>query len=72
MIVAGKVLSHPHLYRMAADATETSLRVLPRFALYNHLNAWRRHRDIPQPAKETFHDWYMKHRSKTAGEEVGQ
>src|ERR1700729_4336741 len=50
MIVAGKVLSHPHLYGMAADATETSLKVLPRFALYNHLNAWGRHRDIPQPA----------------------
>jgi hypothetical protein len=39
MIVAGKVLSHPHLYRMAADSMETSLKVLPRFALYNHLNA---------------------------------
>ena len=66
MIVAGKVLSHPTLYRMAADSTETSLKVLPRFAIYNRLNAWGRHRDMPQPAKETFHDWYKKHRSKAA------
>ena len=28
MIVAGKVLSHPQLYRMAADSMETSLKVL--------------------------------------------
>ena len=72
MIVAGKVLSHPRLYRMAADSMETSLKVLPRFALYNHFNAWGRHRDIPQPAKETFHDWYKKHRSQAAGQEVSR
>lgn len=30
----------PHLYRMAADSMEASLKVLPRFALYNHLNPW--------------------------------
>ena len=29
MIVAGKVLSHPHLYGMAADATETSFESPP-------------------------------------------
>jgi L-lactate dehydrogenase complex protein LldF len=72
MIVAGKVLSHPHIYRMAADTMETSLKVLPRFAIYNHLNAWGRHRDVPQPAKETFHDWYKKNRSQAAGQEVSR
>src|ERR1700733_15310337 len=51
MIVAGKGLSHPRIFRSAADSMEISLKVLPRFALYNHLNAWGRHRDIPQPAK---------------------
>jgi L-lactate dehydrogenase complex protein LldF len=47
MIVAGKVLSNPTLYRMAGDTMEASLKVLPRFAIYNQLNAWGRHRDIP-------------------------
>jgi L-lactate dehydrogenase complex protein LldF len=68
MMVADKVLSHPKLYRIAAGATETSLKVLPRFALYNHFNTWGRHRDLPRPAKETFHDWYEEHRGKAAGQ----
>ena len=72
MIVAGKVLSHPHIYRMAAGSVELSLKVLPRFALYNHFNTWGRHREVPQPAKETFHDWYKKNRSEKARPEVSQ
>lgn len=64
MRAAGEVLSHPTLYRIAASATESALKILPRFALYNQLNAWGRHRDNPQPAKETFHDWYRKNRSE--------
>jgi L-lactate dehydrogenase complex protein LldF len=72
MIVAGKVISHPVLYRIAASTTEISLKLLPRFALYNHLNAWGRHRENPQPVKETFHDWYKKHRSEAAGQETSR
>jgi L-lactate dehydrogenase complex protein LldF len=72
MIVAGKVLSNPTLYRMAGDTMEASLKVLPRFAIYNQLNAWGQHRDIPPPAKETFHDWYKKHRSQATGREISR
>jgi len=70
MRVAGEVLSHPVLYRIAATLTETSLKVLPHFALYNQLNAWGRHRNNPQPAKQTFHEWYRKNRSEAAGQET--
>jgi len=63
MIVAGKVLSHPEAYRLATEATETALRDLPRFAIYNRLNAWGSDRDVPSPAPETFHQWYRKNRS---------
>ena len=70
MRVAGQVLSHPALYRIAASSLEASLKTLPRFALYNQLNAWGRHRDIPQPANETFRDWYRKHRSQATGQET--
>jgi L-lactate dehydrogenase complex protein LldF len=62
MIVAGKVLSHPETYRIATEATETALKELPRFAIYNRLNPWGYHRDVPAPAKETFHQWYKKNR----------
>ncbi|HWR46273.1 MAG TPA: LUD domain-containing protein [Pseudonocardiaceae bacterium] len=32
---------------------------------YNRLNAWGRHRDIPSPVKETFHQWYARNRGGT-------
>jgi L-lactate utilization protein LutB len=47
MIVADKVLANPRLYRIAAASGETALSALPRFALYNTLNAWGRHRELP-------------------------
>src|SRR6204780_1037563 len=72
MIVASKVLSNPTLYRIAARAAEPSLNILPRIAIYNRLNAWGRHRDIPQPAREIFHDWYQKNRSSAGGKEAEQ
>jgi L-lactate dehydrogenase complex protein LldF len=65
MIIAGKVLSNPELYQIATDTTETAMRVLPHFAIYNQLNAWGRHRDVPAPAEETFHRWYRNNRMKS-------
>jgi L-lactate dehydrogenase complex protein LldF len=62
MRVAGEVLSHPKAYRAAAEAGEAALKVLPRFAIYNRLNAWGRRRDIPGPVAETFHQWYARNR----------
>jgi hypothetical protein len=26
------------------------------------LNAWGKHRDVPEAASETFHEWYKTHR----------
>jgi L-lactate dehydrogenase complex protein LldF len=66
MKVAGAVLSHPHAFRAAAESGMAALKVLPHFALYNRLNAWGRHRDVPEPAKETFHQWYARTRGKGA------
>jgi L-lactate dehydrogenase complex protein LldF len=62
MKVAGKVLSNPRAYRVAAEAGEAALKVLPRFAIYNRLNAWGRRRDLPDPVPETFHQWYARNR----------
>jgi L-lactate dehydrogenase complex protein LldF len=62
MKVAGKLLSNPRAYRAAADAGDAALKVLPRFAIYNRLNAWGRRREIPSPAGETFHQWYARNR----------
>jgi L-lactate dehydrogenase complex protein LldF len=62
MIVAGKLLSHPEAYRIATQAANTALKVLPRFAIYNQFNPWGRRREVPAPAYETFHQWYRKNR----------
>ena len=65
MKLAGNLLSHPKAYRAATEAGSAALRVLPHFAIYNRLNAWGRHRDIPSPVKETFHQWYTRNRGGT-------
>jgi L-lactate dehydrogenase complex protein LldF len=65
MTAAGEVLSRPKLYRITTSATETALKLLPRFAIYNDLNAWGKHRETPAPAKQTFHQWYKHNRQKT-------
>jgi L-lactate dehydrogenase complex protein LldF len=49
MLVADKVLSNPKLYRIATSTVETALATLPRFALYNFLNTWGKHRELPMP-----------------------
>lgn len=64
MKLAGALLSHPAAFRAATEGGSAALRVLPHFALYNRLNAWGRHRDNPEPAKETFHQWYARNRGK--------
>jgi L-lactate dehydrogenase complex protein LldF len=65
MRVADKVLSHPALYEMATTTASTALEVLPHFAIYNRLNAFGKHRDVPEAARETFHGWYRTHRPTT-------
>jgi L-lactate dehydrogenase complex protein LldF len=69
MKVAGALLSSPRAYRAATEAGAVALRVLPHFAIYNRLNAWGRHRDVPSAPKETFHQWYAHNRRKDSGDE---
>ena len=47
MQIAGKMLASPKLYRAAVGTAGTSLEHLPRFMLYNRLNAWGRQREVP-------------------------
>lgn len=37
---------------------------LPRFMLYNSLNAWGKHRELPKFAKQSFNDWWIKNHKK--------
>ena len=64
MQAAGALLAQPALYRAAIESADKALQVLPRFALYNRLNAWGRHREVPHPPRETFHSWYKRTRGR--------
>jgi len=62
MRVAGKVLSNLKLYRAAVETAGTSIEHLPRFMMYNRLNAWGRQREVPSAPTQTFRQWYVKNR----------
>ncbi len=71
MHMAGKLMGQPTLYRTAINGTEVALSSLPRFVLYNWLNPWGKHRELPHPVKQTFHSWYKKNRLKDKKESKG-
>src|SRR4249920_171756 len=64
MRVAGKILGSPRLYRAAVETAGTGIEHLPRFMMYNRLNAWGRQRDVPAAPQLTFRQWYLKNRGK--------
>jgi len=62
MKAAGAILARPALYRATIQGANTALAKLPRFVIYNGLNAWGKHRETPSPRTETFHQWFKKNR----------
>ena len=62
MKAAGAVLARPAVYRATVERTNDALASLPRFAIYNGLNAWGKNREMPHPPAETFHQWFIKNR----------
>jgi L-lactate dehydrogenase complex protein LldF len=62
MKAAGALLSRPAAYRAAIAATNMALAHLPRFIVYNRLNAWGKHREVPRPPPQTFHSWHQANR----------
>src|ERR1700722_13253241 len=62
MKAAGELLSRPAAYRAAIAAADAALAHLPRFVIYNGLNAWGKHREAPHPPAQTFHSWHQANR----------
>jgi L-lactate dehydrogenase complex protein LldF len=62
MKAAGELLSYPAAYRAAIAAADVALAQLPHFVIYNRLNTWGTHREVPHPPKQTFHGWYHANR----------
>jgi L-lactate dehydrogenase complex protein LldF len=63
MQIAGRILGSPKLYRAAVETAGAGIEYLPRFMLYNRLNAWGRQREVPAAPPQTFRQWYLKHRA---------
>ena len=69
MKAAGELLSHPSAYRAAIETLDAVLPHLPRFVVYNRLNAWGKHREVPHAPRQTFHSWYAANREAKSGGE---
>ncbi len=60
--VLNRILSNPTLYKIAGRTGRSLLRISPRFLVNHSLNAWTKQREMPQPPKESFREWYIKNR----------
>jgi L-lactate dehydrogenase complex protein LldF len=54
-------LSSPTAYHMGGKAGRFVMKYAP-FAVNNKLNPWYKQRDMPDPPKESFGEWYAKNR----------
>lgn len=57
-------LSSPTAYHTAGKAGRWFLKYAP-FAVNNKFNPWYKHRDMPEPPKESFGEWYKKNRGNS-------
>jgi L-lactate dehydrogenase complex protein LldF len=64
MSALGETLAHPAAFHGAESVGESALEHLPRFLLYNPLNPWGKHREMPAGSRQTFRQWYLENRRK--------
>lgn len=62
MGMAGRVFGHPAWYTMIGRWARRALRRFPGLTTRNRFNAWGRRRDMPEPPRESFSDWYVRTR----------
>lgn len=60
--VMSKVLSAPRFYQLSGKVGRAVMRSMP-FMVNNAFNPWYKQRDMPEPPKESFRDWYVRNRS---------
>ncbi len=60
MKVAGIVLGRTWLYNLSGKIARRLVPILPRWIVYNRLNDWGKHREIPQFPKNSFRELYEK------------
>jgi L-lactate dehydrogenase complex protein LldF len=66
MRLAGAVLGRPRVYAIAGRLARASLRIAPRWLVYNRFNRWGRQRELPSPPKQSFRDWNRRQRKNNS------
>jgi len=61
MKVMAGVLGSPAVYKISGKLGRTAMRLMP-FAVNNNLNPWYKGREMPEPPKESFREWYTKNK----------
>ncbi|WKN33306.1 lactate utilization protein B [Porifericola rhodea] len=62
MKMTGWLFTKPKWFRKAGKFGRKALAKLPRWMVYNSMNVWGKHRELPEPPKESFQEWYQKNR----------
>jgi len=65
MRFAGWLFGHPACYRWAGRLARKALHMTPRFIVYSRLNPWGRARELPEPPRQSFRDWYIQNRGSS-------
>ncbi|GGK77932.1 lactate utilization protein B [Rufibacter glacialis] len=55
------VLSSPNTFKLSGKAGRWFMKTVP-FLVSNQMNPWYKQREMPQPPKESFGEWYRKNR----------
>jgi L-lactate dehydrogenase complex protein LldF len=58
------VLAHPGMYRFAGKMGRKLMKPLSLIVENPGLNPWSKEREMPEPPKESFREWYVKNRGK--------
>ena len=64
MKAASLLFRSPMLFSMAGRIGRASLRLLPHWVTHNRFNTWAQARELPEPPRESFSQWYSKNRAR--------
>lgn len=58
----GWLFAHPRLYRLAGKLGRRVLALAPKALVNAPVNPWAKQREMPEPPKESFREWYLKNK----------
>ena len=63
MKLANGIFKSPLAYNISGSLIRNAVKSLPNSIIYHPLNTWGKNRNLPDPPKESFQQWYRKNRS---------